>query len=66
VVRLGVNRLTSLQTTVKLGYNIMKDTENFVFYKRGVYIYMVNSELLTGITEYLTLLTWCGINQCRY
>jgi len=25
---------------------------------------MVNSGLLIGITKYLTLWTWCGINRC--
>jgi len=27
---------------------------------------MVNSEELTGTTEYMTLCTACRINQCRY
>jgi hypothetical protein len=27
---------------------------------------MVNSEALTGTTEYLTLYTRCRINRCRY
>jgi hypothetical protein len=27
---------------------------------------MVNSEELTGTTEYLTLYTECRINRCRY
>jgi hypothetical protein len=57
--------------TVELGYNVMKGTKYFVSLKTSVVIteehnVMVNSEELTGSTEYLTLCTRCRINRCRY
>jgi len=34
--------------------------------KTEEYSVMVNSDKLIGTTEYLTLLTRCRINRCRY
>ena len=50
----------SYRNTVKLSYDVMKGTEYFVLLQVSVvltdwYIVMVNSEDLTGTTEYLML-----------
>jgi len=57
--------------TAELGYNAMKGTEYFVLLLTSViiteeYNVMVKGGKLIGTTEYLTLLTRCRINRCRY
>jgi len=57
--------------TAELGYNVMKGTEYFVLLLTSVivteeYKVTVNGDKLIGTTEYLTLLTRCSINRCRY
>jgi hypothetical protein len=60
VYRVYWTTLSVPQTTVELGYNVMKGTEYFVSSERSVFIteeynVTVNSEELIGTTEYLTL-----------
>jgi hypothetical protein len=54
-------------STVELGYNVMKGTEQFVSLYTSVVItekhnVMVNGEELIGATQYLTLQTICRTN----
>jgi len=55
-------------TTFELGYSFMKVTEHFISLQTNVvitkdYNVMFNREELTGTKEYLTLYTWCRINN---
>ena len=57
--------------TAELGDNVMKGTEYFVSLLTSAIIteecnVMVNGDKLIGTTEYLTLLTKCRVNRCRY
>jgi hypothetical protein len=56
------------RTTFELGYSFMKVTEHFISLQTSVittknYNVMFNGEELTGTKEYLTLYTWCRINN---
>jgi len=55
------------KATFEPGYNFLNVTEHFILLQTSVVItkdsVMFNGEELTGTKEYLTLNTWCRINN---
>jgi len=60
--------MQSDKTTFEPGYNFMKATEHLISLQTSIiitkdYNVMFNGEELTGTKDYLTLNTWCRINN---
>jgi hypothetical protein len=69
--RYKLNSKVISSTRVELGYKVMEGTEDFVSVLPSVvltkeYDVMVNSEELTGTTEYLKVYARCRINRSLY